>query len=174
MNEKEKDKDEEEKEASEEEESEETEDASDEDEGSEETDESQDDESSDEDDKGEDEEKEEESAESKEEKASDSAPSSQSRRRAKESQKMKGNIKSVVPMWLWIVSVVILLGFSVEEIINNYYLTGYFGGFALLQKFYFGNIERAVFLTKKKNYEAKKEFCDEVKSFLLKNIHLDL
>ena len=99
-----KEKDEEEKETSEGESEEETEET-DKEEGSEDKEDSNVEE-------GEKGEKEDSSEEQKGKGGPDKAPSSQSRRRSKESQKTKSSVKSVVPMWLWIVSVVILLGFS--------------------------------------------------------------
>lgn len=61
-------------------------------------------------------------------------------------------------------------GFAAEEIYFKNYLTGYFGGFALLQKFYFGGRERARYLAERNNDKTKREFNDKVKRLLLQNL----
>ncbi|MCF8296333.1 MAG: hypothetical protein K9J13_02210 [Saprospiraceae bacterium] len=60
------------------------------------------------------------------------------------------------------------LGLGVIGIYYKYYLTGYFGGFALFQKFYFGGITRTEYLVEKKNYQNIRKFNDNVKMKLMK------
>lgn len=45
------------------------------------------------------------------------------------------------------------LTFGVVAIINGYYISGYFGGGILIEKFYFGGRRRAEYLLQKNNYE---------------------
>lgn len=59
------------------------------------------------------------------------------------------------------------LTFAATEILAGYYATGYFGGFGLFQKFYFGGIQRVEFLTEKKNYIKSQEFNLQCKDFIL-------
>jgi len=49
---------------------------------------------------------------------------------------------------------------------SGYYFTGYLVGLGLFQKFYFGGVKRAVFLTRKKNFKKKQEFNEKVKEML--------
>lgn len=62
----------------------------------------------------------------------------------------------------------IALGTAGASFYYKYYLTGYFGGLALLQKFYFGGLNRVEHLANKYNYEHQREFNDSVKTILLK------
>jgi hypothetical protein len=59
------------------------------------------------------------------------------------------------------------LGFAVYEFLDTYYITGYFAGLGMFQKFYFGGIRRAEYLVKKKNYQVTKKFNEEVKNILI-------
>lgn len=59
------------------------------------------------------------------------------------------------------------LVFAVERVISGFYLTGYFGGFAIFQKFYFGGVARAKYLADKRNFEAHKSFNEQVKQLVL-------
>jgi len=59
------------------------------------------------------------------------------------------------------------LAFAAEEIIAGYYITGYFGGFGMFQKFYFGGIKRTEYLVNKTNYKRARKFNKEAKAFIL-------
>ncbi|SDC31616.1 hypothetical protein SAMN05216323_102542 [Williamwhitmania taraxaci] len=58
-------------------------------------------------------------------------------------------------------------GFGVYEIYYGYYLTGYFTGGILLEKFYLGGRKRADFLVERTNYERAKHFNKQAKSSLM-------
>ncbi len=58
------------------------------------------------------------------------------------------------------------LAFAAEEIYFGYYVTGYFGGLALFQRFYFGNTKRAAELVRQYNEKEMARFSGEVKSLL--------
>lgn len=60
----------------------------------------------------------------------------------------------------------ITLGSAGLAFYYGYYLTGYFGGLGLLQRFYFGGLNRVEYLAQKKNYDTIRSFNDEVR-FLL-------
>lgn len=60
------------------------------------------------------------------------------------------------------------LGIGGVAIWYKYYLTGYFGGFALFQKFYFGGTTRTEYLVRKKNYQNIRNFNDNIKDKLIK------
>lgn len=59
-------------------------------------------------------------------------------------------------------------GFGVYEIYYGYYLTGYFTGGILLEKFYLGGRKRADFLVDRSNYERAKGFNLQAKASLMK------
>jgi hypothetical protein len=59
------------------------------------------------------------------------------------------------------------LGFAVYEFLDTYYITGYFVGLGMFQKFYFGGIRRAEYLVKKRNYQVTKKFNENVKNILI-------
>ncbi len=61
------------------------------------------------------------------------------------------------------------LGFTGLCIWNKYYFTGAFVGFSIFQKFYGGGMNRAEFLTNKRNYLKTRAFNDEVKRYLFEN-----
>lgn len=61
------------------------------------------------------------------------------------------------------------LGLAAYAMVNTYYLTGYFGGLALFQKFYFGSSIRAHYLAEKHNYLVYKKFNDQARKILLEN-----
>ena len=61
---------------------------------------------------------------------------------------------------------ILCLGTGAYGFYTGYYLTGYFVGLGLFQKFYFGGVKRAVFLTKKNNFEKRQEFNEKVKKIL--------
>lgn len=60
------------------------------------------------------------------------------------------------------------LGVAGISFYYKYYLTGYFGGLALLQRFYYGGINRAEHLANKYNHEKCRSFNDSIKNVLLK------
>ena len=60
------------------------------------------------------------------------------------------------------------LSVGVAAIYYKYYLTGYFCGFALLQKFYFGGTTRTAYLVEKKNFQKTRKFNDNVKQNLMR------
>lgn len=62
----------------------------------------------------------------------------------------------------------IAMGTAGVSFYYKHYLTGYFGGLALLQKFYYGGLNRVEHLANKYNYEHQREFNDSVKSILIK------
>lgn len=64
-----------------------------------------------------------------------------------------------------------LLGFGVYEIWQGYYLTGFGTGLALFQAFYFGGIENAEAVTKKKNKQKVSSYNNRVKDFILSVEH---
>lgn len=59
------------------------------------------------------------------------------------------------------------LGFTGLCIWEKYYFTGAFVGFSIFQKFYGGGMNRAQFLTEKRNYIKTRTFNDKVKNYLL-------
>jgi hypothetical protein len=61
--------------------------------------------------------------------------------------------------------------FGVHQIYYSYYLTGYFGGAIMLQKFYFGGRKRAEFLLNKKNYEKTLNFNRNRKKEIVEVLH---
>jgi len=61
-----------------------------------------------------------------------------------------------------------LLGFGVYEIWQGYYLTGFGTGLALFQAFYFGGIENAETVTKRKNNEKIARYNNQIKQFILR------
>jgi TM2 domain-containing membrane protein YozV len=58
------------------------------------------------------------------------------------------------------------LAFAGVQIYLGYYLTGYFGGLALFQRFYFGNTKRAAELVGLYNEKEMARFAGEAKKFL--------
>lgn len=60
-----------------------------------------------------------------------------------------------------------LLSFGVYEIWQGYYLTGFGTGLALTQAFYFGGIENAETVTKRKNKEKIARYNNRIKQFIL-------
>jgi tetratricopeptide (TPR) repeat protein len=59
------------------------------------------------------------------------------------------------------------LGFTGVCVYNRYYFTGGLIGFAIFQKFYGGGMNRAQFLTEKRNYKLTRKFNDGVKKIVL-------
>ncbi|HPJ44542.1 MAG TPA: hypothetical protein PL017_00485 [Tenuifilaceae bacterium] len=59
------------------------------------------------------------------------------------------------------------LAFGAHQIYYSYYLTGYFGGAIMLQKFYFGGRKRAEFLLNKNNYEKALYFNENRKKEII-------
>jgi hypothetical protein len=59
------------------------------------------------------------------------------------------------------------LSFGAYQIIEGYYLTGYFVGAIGLNKVYFGGHARTAILLAKYNYKVKKDFCEKIKLTLL-------
>lgn len=51
---------------------------------------------------------------------------------------------------------------------NKYWISGYFAGLGLFQKFYFGGQNRVEFLVEKKNYVKHKKFNERIKNSLIK------
>lgn len=54
------------------------------------------------------------------------------------------------------------LGFGAYKIYQGYYFIGFFTGFGLFQKFYFGGMSRAAFLTERRNKEKNQQFNKKV------------
>lgn len=61
----------------------------------------------------------------------------------------------------------IFIGVAGVSIYYKYYLTGYFGGLGLLQKFYYGGITRTEYLTNKKNHIKLRKYNDNIRDFLI-------
>ncbi len=59
------------------------------------------------------------------------------------------------------------LAFGVYQIYYGYYLTGYFGGAIILQKFYFGGRKRGEYLLEERNYKASRKYNDLIKSYVI-------
>lgn len=59
------------------------------------------------------------------------------------------------------------LGFGAYKIYQGYYFIGFFTGFGLFQKFYFGGMNRAAFLTEKRNKEKNQEFNKKVYQLMM-------
>ncbi|MFN5831344.1 MAG: tetratricopeptide repeat protein [Bacteroidota bacterium] len=59
------------------------------------------------------------------------------------------------------------LGFTGVCVYNKYYFTGGLIGFAIFQKFYGGGMNRAQFLTEKRNYKITRRFNDGAKKLVL-------
>lgn len=59
------------------------------------------------------------------------------------------------------------LGFTGLCIWNKYYFTGAFVGFSIFQKFYGGGMNRAQFLTEKRNYKLQRKFNDRAKEIVM-------
>ncbi len=60
----------------------------------------------------------------------------------------------------------IFIGVAGVSVYYKYYLTGYFGGLGLLQKFYYGGIKRTDFLVRKKNHLKIRKYNDNIKNIL--------
>jgi tetratricopeptide (TPR) repeat protein len=60
------------------------------------------------------------------------------------------------------------LGFGAYKIYQGYYFIGFFTGFGLFQKFYFGGMNRAVFLTEKRNKDRNQQFNKQVYQLMTK------
>lgn len=58
------------------------------------------------------------------------------------------------------------LGFTGLCVYHKYYITGALVGFAIFQKFYGGGINRAQFLTEKRNYKLTRRFNDGAKKLV--------
>lgn len=59
------------------------------------------------------------------------------------------------------------LAFGTWQIYTGYYLTGYFTGSVLLEKFYFGGRRRTEYLIEKWNFRESKKFNKKAKGFIL-------
>ncbi len=59
------------------------------------------------------------------------------------------------------------LSLGVLGIINGYYITGYFGGSLVMEKFYFGGRRRGEYLLEKHNKQKAQQFNDRAKEMLL-------
>nr|NQU90853.1 hypothetical protein [Bacteroidota bacterium] len=58
---------------------------------------------------------------------------------------------------------------SVYFVQNGLFLTGAIGGLGLFIKFYFGGVNRAIYLSKKKNTERKRKFIKKINKILLQD-----
>ncbi len=65
------------------------------------------------------------------------------------------------------------LAYGGWEIYSRNYVTGWFVGFGMFQKFYFGGSGRAAFLVQKRNYWEKKEFNQKFKNILTNSLILN-
>ncbi|MBP9068060.1 MAG: hypothetical protein KBG47_01040 [Bacteroidia bacterium] len=61
-----------------------------------------------------------------------------------------------------------IVGGAVVGVYFHYYITAFIGGNALLGKFYIGNVNRAQFLTNKRNYLQSKKYNTYLKENILK------
>ena len=59
------------------------------------------------------------------------------------------------------------LSFGIYEIVNTYYITGYFVGAIGINKVYFGGHARTAFLLEKHNYKQRKQFCEKIKNMII-------
>lgn len=60
------------------------------------------------------------------------------------------------------------IGLGAHAFYKQYYVSGYFVGFAIFQKFYFGGQHRAKLLTQKSNYEKMQKYHGNLKNILVK------